>query len=208
MAAQALCCGYYGVFVVLMVGFARPRRGRDAAAVDRPRAFWTAIVGGAVVAVAAGAAGVPAVRHAAAGRRLPPRAEGRDAVLGQLERLPGELVVRARLDARATCRRGRRCRFPGFVAAGASACAARGSPRGDRRGELRGALRRADAAGVLGVVRAGGGAVLGALPRRADVRLAARAGALRADRRLRPVGAGRRGDRRRWLRAGRASGAG
>ena len=38
MAAQAICCGYYGVFVCLMVGFARPRRGGDAAAVDRPRA--------------------------------------------------------------------------------------------------------------------------------------------------------------------------
>lgn len=51
MAAQAICCGYYGVFVVLMVGFSvlvvsTTRR------LWTSRAYWTAIAVGAVVAIA------------------------------------------------------------------------------------------------------------------------------------------------------------
>src|SRR5262245_47813454 len=50
MAAQAICCGYYGVFVALMVGFAvltsaaMRRRWTD-------RAYWSAVAIAAVVAV-------------------------------------------------------------------------------------------------------------------------------------------------------------
>ena len=50
MAAQAICCGYYGVFVVLMVGFAIA-----AVATTRRlwtnRVYWTAIAAAAAVAV-------------------------------------------------------------------------------------------------------------------------------------------------------------
>jgi hypothetical protein len=51
MAAQAICCGYYGVFVTLMVGFAvlvvvaLRRRWAD-------RAYWTAVVTAAIVSLA------------------------------------------------------------------------------------------------------------------------------------------------------------
>src|SRR5262245_39282818 len=50
MAAQAICCGYYGVFVMLMVGFAvltsavMRRRRTD-------RAYWSAVSIGSVVAL-------------------------------------------------------------------------------------------------------------------------------------------------------------
>src|SRR5215475_1277753 len=48
MAAQAICCGYYGVFVMLMVGFAV----LTSAAVRRrwtDRAYWSAVAIAAVV---------------------------------------------------------------------------------------------------------------------------------------------------------------
>jgi hypothetical protein len=51
LAAQAICCGYYGVFVSLMVGFAIAvvalTRGRW-----RDRAYWIAIATAAIVAIA------------------------------------------------------------------------------------------------------------------------------------------------------------
>jgi hypothetical protein len=51
MAAQAVCCGYYGVFLALMVGFAV----LTSAAVGRrwaERAYWSTVAVGAVVALA------------------------------------------------------------------------------------------------------------------------------------------------------------
>ena len=115
MAAQAICCGYYGVFVCLMVGFAVVVVAADAAAVD-DRALldrdWRSRRSSRSLLVTPAFLPYLALQRDGGFRR---ELDGRDAVLGELERLPGELVVRARLDAAVTCRRGRKCRFPGFV---------------------------------------------------------------------------------------------
>jgi hypothetical protein len=50
MAAQAICCGYYGVFVCLMVGFAIIAIG-SFRHLWRDRRFWTAIAAAALVSV-------------------------------------------------------------------------------------------------------------------------------------------------------------
>jgi hypothetical protein len=52
MAAQALCCGYYGVFVILLVGFAWTVVGATRRRWTDPR-YWTATATAAVVAIAA-----------------------------------------------------------------------------------------------------------------------------------------------------------
>ncbi len=97
MAGQAICCGYYGVFVCLMVGFATVVTATTRR-LWRDRRFWLALGYGAIVSVALV---TPAFLPYAALQRVGGfRRELADSVqvLGQLERLPGELGVRARLD--------------------------------------------------------------------------------------------------------------
>ena len=53
MAAQALCCGYYGVFVVLMVGFAMHRRRFVAPALARSPVSGLRIAAAALVSAIA-----------------------------------------------------------------------------------------------------------------------------------------------------------
>ena len=200
MAAQAICCGYYGVFVVPDGRIRRLSwRRRDAAVADRgvldgdsrrPRSSQSLLV----------TAGVPAASRCSASG-IPPRAEGRDSVFGQLERLPGELRRTRTPGCSATCRRGRRCTFPGFVAGWCFGVLV----RRDRRAAIAAAscLTLYGGLTLLAFWRRSGRQdclYSRVLTRRADVRLAARAGAFRADRRLRAVGAGRCGGCVRWLR--------
>ncbi len=98
-------------------------------------------------------AGVPAVRRAESRRRLPPRSHRGRELLGELERLPRERRVRARVDAaapaaldRGLVSRLRRDRLRNRRRRGVVARQAHGTARH---------LRRVDAAGVLGVVRSG-----------------------------------------------------
>ena len=140
----------------------------------------------AVVAIAARGAGVPAVpRRCSARRASAATLERRGAVLGELERLPRELGVRARLDARATCRRGAKRRFRGS----SPACSASPGVVGRARACSEASSCVSTAGWRLLAFWASFGPTAGLYSvlysTRADVRVAARAGAVRVDGRLR-----------------------
>ena len=196
MAAQAICCGYYGVFVV-PDGRVRDRRGRRRSRSSGAIAAsgWRSPSAALVAVVLVTPAFLPYL-SLQRGRRIPTRAEGCGPVFGELERLLRELVVRARLDARPPAA------MDGGVVPGIrdASVGVGGAWVADARSPVRAAGCCTAVWPLLALWASFGptrAAVLGAVPRRADVRLAARAGALRADRRLRAVGSGGRRDCRR-----------
>ena len=132
MAAQAICCGYYGVFVVLMVGFAVLGR-RDTAR------LWRTVVTGWRLPSARSSRCCSCCRRSCPYITLQQvggfRRELKDAIR---TRPTGATTWRARRTrtrgCSATCRAWTEVSFPGFVVAGSSALcgaviAVRGSPR-------------------------------------------------------------------------------
>ena len=115
MAAQAICCGYYGVFVVLMVGFAVARRGRDAAACGRSRRTGSRSPSARSSRSLLVAPAFRAVRHAAARR-----ASSATLTDAARSRPTGATTWRARRTRTPGCSRylprWHEVSFPGFVA--------------------------------------------------------------------------------------------
>ena len=109
MAAQAICCGYYGVFDVLLIGFAvvvvAVTRGRW-----RDREYWAAVlVAAAVSMILVAPAFLPYLNQGAGFRRELGMARGiprTGATTSPVRRTPTRGCSR-------TCRVGSKCRFPG-----------------------------------------------------------------------------------------------
>ena len=132
MAAQAIGCGYYGVFVMLMVGFAILVGCRNAGTLWSDRRFWLAVASGALVAVALVAPSFVPYRRFQR-RRVPADARRRGAIFRELERLPRQRARTRTRGCSLICRAWTEVDFPGFVAivfgAGRSDCSARAAER-------------------------------------------------------------------------------